>query len=54
MARAAIMNPDWPLLAKEPSFAPRRGPLPAAELRQLAVSEGFVNYLRQFKGMVAD
>lgn len=54
MARAAIMNPDWPLLAKEPSFTPRRGPLPAAELRQLAVSEGFVNYLRNFKGLVAD
>jgi 2,4-dienoyl-CoA reductase-like NADH-dependent reductase (Old Yellow Enzyme family) len=53
LARPAIINPDWPKLAK-PGWEPRRPPLTRAELAELAVSPAFVVYLRQFKNLVAD
>jgi 2,4-dienoyl-CoA reductase-like NADH-dependent reductase (Old Yellow Enzyme family) len=54
LGRAAIINPDWPLHVGEPEFTPTRGPVTSAQLRDTAVSERFVNYLRTFKGLVAD
>lgn len=48
IARAAIINPDWPKLVK-PDWEPRRPPLAPSELGELAVSPGFVEYLRRFK-----
>ncbi|MEO8843151.1 MAG: NADH:flavin oxidoreductase [Kofleriaceae bacterium] len=53
LARAAIINPDWPKLAK-PGWEPRRGPLTRAEYGELAVSPAFAIYLKHFKGLVAD
>lgn len=54
LGRAAICNPDWPLLARDESFVPRRPPMAESALRELAVSETFVKYLRNFRGLVAD
>lgn len=54
LGRAAICNPDWPRQARDESFAPRRPPLSEAALAELAVSPVFVNYLRNFRGLVAD
>lgn len=54
LGRAAILNPDWPRHAVLPGWAPRRGPLTAAELADLAVSPAFIGYLRKFKNLVAD
>jgi 2,4-dienoyl-CoA reductase-like NADH-dependent reductase (Old Yellow Enzyme family) len=54
LARPAIVNPDWPkLAAPAPGWSPRRPPLTAAELEELAVSPKFVAYLRAFKNLVA-
>jgi 2,4-dienoyl-CoA reductase-like NADH-dependent reductase (Old Yellow Enzyme family) len=54
LGRAAIINPDWPRLARDPAWSPRRPPLSPAELAALAVSPRFVAYLRKFRNMVAD
>ncbi len=53
LGRAAILNPDWPRQIRDPAWTPRRGPLPPAELADLAISPRFVGYLRKFKNMVA-
>lgn len=53
VGRAAILDPDWPLHAKEPGFTPRRGPLTPAELLEVDVSPTFAKYLERFKGLVA-
>jgi 2,4-dienoyl-CoA reductase-like NADH-dependent reductase (Old Yellow Enzyme family) len=52
IARAAIVNPDWPKLVA-PGWEPRRPPLTPAELGELAISPAFVQYLRHFKNLVA-
>ncbi len=54
LGRAAILNPDWPRLAAEPGWEPRRPPLSPAELADLAISPTFVGYLRKFRNMVAE
>jgi 2,4-dienoyl-CoA reductase-like NADH-dependent reductase (Old Yellow Enzyme family) len=53
LARSAIVNPDWPHFAADPEWEPRRPPLTVEELRQLAVSPGFAEYLRRWQGFVA-
>jgi len=49
IARAGILNPDWPRAAqiKQPPITP-------AELRERAVSPVFIDYLRRWKHLVAD
>ncbi len=54
LGRAAIANPDWPTQARDPSWSPKRPPLTAAELAELAVSPKMVNYLRNFRGFVSE
>lgn len=54
LGRSAIANPDWPRLACDPAWSPRRPPLTAADLIDLSVSPTLVNYLRNFRGFVAD
>jgi 2,4-dienoyl-CoA reductase-like NADH-dependent reductase (Old Yellow Enzyme family) len=49
LARAAICNPDWPRAADL-----KRPPLTLAELRERAVSPVFADYLRRWKGFVAE
>lgn len=50
LGRSAIANPDWPKLTGEP----RRPPLTAAELRARGLSPVFVEYMRKFKGFLAE
>ena len=55
LARAAIINPDWPKHVVAPGWEPRRPPLTRAELLELSVSPPFgVHYLKAFKNLVAD
>ncbi len=54
MARAAIGNPDWPRQAAEPGFEPARPPFSPERLRQSALSEAFVDYMRRWPGFVTD
>ncbi len=54
LGRAAITTPDWPQRVARDGGEPLRPPLTAAQLRERALSERFVTYLRRFSGFVAD
>ena len=49
MARAAIANPSWPRDAAQAGWEPTRLPLTPAELRERAISERYVEYLRTLR-----
>jgi 2,4-dienoyl-CoA reductase-like NADH-dependent reductase (Old Yellow Enzyme family) len=54
IGRAAITNPDWPARAGDPAWAPKRPPLTVDELRERALSDAFIGYMRRWKGFVAE
>lgn len=54
LARAGIVNPDWPKEARGEGWEPKRPPLTVAELEARALSPAFAGYMRQWKGFVAD
>jgi 2,4-dienoyl-CoA reductase-like NADH-dependent reductase (Old Yellow Enzyme family) len=54
LARAAIANPDWPLRMTDSLWEPRRPPLTVAELTERGLSPKFAEYMRNWKGFVAD
>jgi 2,4-dienoyl-CoA reductase-like NADH-dependent reductase (Old Yellow Enzyme family) len=53
LGRSGIVNPSWPELMREAHAQPRRPPLSPEELRELAVGERFIKYLRNWKDFVA-
>jgi 2,4-dienoyl-CoA reductase-like NADH-dependent reductase (Old Yellow Enzyme family) len=53
LGRAAICNPDWPQRVGAADWQPRRPPLTPTELRSLDVSDTFVRYLSNMRGLVA-
>lgn len=53
LGRAAIVHPDWPRRAEDPTWQPRRPPLTVAELAERAVSPVFAKYLERWEGFVA-
>ena len=54
IARAAIINPDWPDQARDPAWEPVRPPVTRAFLHERAVSPELSGYLRQWKNFIAD
>jgi 2,4-dienoyl-CoA reductase-like NADH-dependent reductase (Old Yellow Enzyme family) len=54
LGRSAIANPTWPRDARDPTWEPKRTPLTADELAARALSPGFIDYMRRWKGFVAD
>lgn len=54
LGRAAIANPEWPEIVHTSGRALRRPPLTVAELRSAALSDVFIDYMRNWKGFVAD
>ncbi len=54
LGRAAIANPDWPAKIAEPGWVPRRPPLTIAELRARGLTEKFADYMRNWRGFVAE
>jgi 2,4-dienoyl-CoA reductase-like NADH-dependent reductase (Old Yellow Enzyme family) len=54
LARAAILNPEWPKQILDPSWQPKRLPITRAELLERAVSPAFVEYLTRWKNFVTD
>jgi 2,4-dienoyl-CoA reductase-like NADH-dependent reductase (Old Yellow Enzyme family) len=55
LGRAAIANPDWPARYQaDPAWEPKRPPFTVAALRGAALSDGFIGYMRNWKGFVAD
>jgi 2,4-dienoyl-CoA reductase-like NADH-dependent reductase (Old Yellow Enzyme family) len=53
LGRAAIVNPDWPKQARDPSWQPKRTPVTRAELIAAALSPQFVEYMTRWKNFVA-
>jgi 2,4-dienoyl-CoA reductase-like NADH-dependent reductase (Old Yellow Enzyme family) len=53
LARAAIVNPDWPKEARAEGWEPRRPPVTLAELEARGLSPAFAGYMKQWKGFVA-
>jgi 2,4-dienoyl-CoA reductase-like NADH-dependent reductase (Old Yellow Enzyme family) len=51
LARAAILNPDWPMMADDQIARP---PMSRAELHARAVSPRFAGYLTRWKNFVSD
>ncbi|MET0659538.1 MAG: NADH:flavin oxidoreductase [Steroidobacteraceae bacterium] len=54
LGRAAIVDPDWPRHARHAHFEPRRAPLTPEQYRHNGLSDPFIQYLKGFKGMMAD
>ncbi|MDC0749273.1 NADH:flavin oxidoreductase [Polyangium mundeleinium] len=54
LARAGILNPDWPLRTRDAAWEPRRPPMSAEDLLERGLSPKFVDYMRRWKGFVAD
>lgn len=53
LGRAAIVDPRWPLRAQE-GLEPLRPPRTPDELRAASLGAAFVDYMRRWKGFVAD
>ena len=54
IGRAAILNPSWARDVADASWTPRRPPVTIAELRDRALNATFAEYMRRWKGFVAD
>jgi len=54
LGRSGIANPNWPHEVAKNGNEPTRPPLTPEQLRQRALSDGFVDYMRQWKGFVAE
>ncbi|MEO7361852.1 MAG: NADH:flavin oxidoreductase [Gemmatimonadaceae bacterium] len=54
LGRSAIINPDWPLRAEHEGWVPQRPPVTIEELLQRGLNPTFANYMRNWKGFVAD
>ena len=52
IGRAAIANPDWPILSTKIVFKPIRPAYSPKFLKSKSVSENFVKYLKNWKGFV--
>lgn len=53
LGRSAITTPDWPRRVVLEGGEALRPPVTPAQLRQCALSERFINYMRGFSGFVA-
>ena len=54
LGRSAIANADWPRRAIDPQWEPRRPPVTVESLYESGLSRRFAEYMRRFKGFVAD
>ncbi len=54
LGRSAILNPEWPKPARDPSWEPKRPPATIAELLERGLNAKFAGYMRNWKGFVAD
>ncbi len=54
LGRAAITTPDWPRRVARDGGEPLRPPVTAAQLRDRALGERFIDYMRRFSGFLAD
>ncbi len=54
LGRAAITTPDWPQRVARDGGEALHPPVTAAQLRERALSEGFVEYMRRFSGFMVE
>ena len=52
LGRAALVNRDWPLRAREVGWEPKRPPVTIEELRASGLGPRFAEYMRAWKGFV--
>lgn len=53
LGRSGILNPEWPIEARDPAWEPARPPMAPEEMVRRDVSPRFVDYLRRWKNFVA-
>lgn len=53
LGRSAIVNPEWPLRARDASWSPRRPPVTIDDLRASGLGARFADYMRDWKGFVS-
>ena len=54
LGRAAVANPDWARCIGDAAWEPRRPPLTVPEMVERGLSPKFANYMRNFRGFVAE
>jgi 2,4-dienoyl-CoA reductase-like NADH-dependent reductase (Old Yellow Enzyme family) len=54
LGRSAIVNPHWPILARDPSWEPKRPPVSLEDLRAAGLSPRFAEYMKAWKGFVRE
>jgi 2,4-dienoyl-CoA reductase-like NADH-dependent reductase (Old Yellow Enzyme family) len=54
LGRSAIVNPNWPKQIAEKDWEPRRPPITVAELEERGLNPTFANYMKNWKGFVAE
>jgi 2,4-dienoyl-CoA reductase-like NADH-dependent reductase (Old Yellow Enzyme family) len=54
IGRAALVNPDWPLRARDEAWEPARPPVSIGALRATGIGEAFAGYMRSWKGFVVE
>jgi 2,4-dienoyl-CoA reductase-like NADH-dependent reductase (Old Yellow Enzyme family) len=52
LGRSSVANPDWPKLATKANFQPIKPPYTTDQLKAMAVSDVFVEYLRRWEGFI--
>lgn len=52
LGRGAILNPDWPHAVARDGNPPLLPPVSAAQLRERALSDGFIDYLKRWRGLI--
>lgn len=52
LGRSAIVNPHWPILARDPAWEPLRPPVTLEHLRSVGLSPRFAEYMQGWKGFV--
>jgi 2,4-dienoyl-CoA reductase-like NADH-dependent reductase (Old Yellow Enzyme family) len=53
LGRAAILNPDWPRTASDPTWEPLRPPVTRDQLLSLSLSPTFADYMRHWRNFVS-
>lgn len=52
LGRSGIANPDWPVEVAKDGKEPTRPPLTREQLRDRALSDGFIEYMKRWSGFV--
>ena len=54
VARVGIPHPDWAENLSQENYNPPRAPFTVKQLREVDLSDVFIDYMRKWKGFVCD